>query len=176
MSNAGDDQRQQSNDGSDVSSESNNDLVPPTLNSLNLSRVSLASSSSQWLSNPLHWYLYWASVTPIICGALGPALTLLAISGCVDPWRGSDLPDGSHFNEKDPLWVIVITSIAIILGLAANMLLIISLMTTRESRHTQYITIILWMLACKKPSKNFQTDGSGSKFRHDWGLCGYRWR
>ena len=104
MSNGRDDQLQQCNDRSDVSSESNyEDLLQPTLNSLNLSRVSLASSGPQWLSNPLHWLLYWASVTPIICGALRPALTLLAISGCVDPWRGSDLPDGSHLNDKDPL-------------------------------------------------------------------------
>lgn len=119
-----------------------------------LSEISLASTTSHTLSDPLHWLLYCVSITPIICGGIGPALTLLALSGCVDSWRALPLPDGSQFNEGDPVWVIVPTTIAIIIGVIANILLLVSMTGNRNPKHTkhiQYCAIILWILECTFP-------------------------
>src|SRR5436190_7299590 len=124
----------------------NEEAVYTCARNLDLSRISLASSASQSWSNHLHRLLYWASITPIICGALGPALTLLAISGCVDNWRAVGFADGSQLDEVDPAWVIAPTATAIILGLAANILLLVRMTGNRNFKFLQYWSIILWTL------------------------------
>ena len=132
-------------------SEENGHAFP---RNFHLSEISLASTTSHTLSGPLHWLLYWASITPIICGGLGPALTLLALSGCVDSWRALALPDGSQLKEGNPVWVIVPTTIAIIFGLIANILLLLSMTGNRNPKYTKYIqycAIILWILECTFP-------------------------
>src|SRR5579862_9246490 len=63
------------------------------------------------------WQLYWASITPLLCGAFGPVLTLLALSGCADRWRLYATTDGEALSEKDPKWVIAVTALAIVVGL-----------------------------------------------------------
>src|ERR1700721_2812130 len=57
------------------------------------------------------WLLRLAQITPLICGAIGPVVTLLALSGCADQWRVFENEDGTEFSEPDPKWVIVPTVI-----------------------------------------------------------------
>ena len=92
--------------------------------------------------------LYWASITPLLCGALGPVLTLLALSGCADRWRMYVAPDGSNLFEKDPRWVIGVTALAIIVGLFANILLLLRMLGRGNPKHLQIFAILLWFLEC----------------------------
>ena len=94
------------------------------------------------------WLLYWASITPLLCGALGPVLTLLALSGCADRWRMYVAPDGSDLFEKDPRWVIGVTALAIIVGLFANILLLLRMLGRGNPKHLQIFAILLWFLEC----------------------------
>src|SRR5208282_1206307 len=51
------------------------------------------------------WLQYIASITPLICGGLGPTITLMALSGCADEWRDEQI-DGRNLADRDPKWVI----------------------------------------------------------------------
>jgi hypothetical protein len=92
--------------------------------------------------------LYWSSITPLFCGALGPTLTLLALSGCLDRWRVLEMPDGSRASDRDPRWVVGITALAIITGFVANILLLSRMMGRGNPKYIQYATIALWVLEC----------------------------
>lgn len=94
------------------------------------------------------WLLYWASITPLLCGAFGPVLTLLALSGCADRWRLYSTTDGKALLEKDPRWVIAVTALAIIVGLIANILLLARMLGRGNPKHLQWFAIILWLLEC----------------------------
>jgi hypothetical protein len=95
----------------------------------------------------VNWTWYMISLTPLISGALGPAATLLAISGCIDTWRALGLSDGSHINDHDPQWVRIPTLIAILVGVIANVLLLIRLLLSiHHPRHLQLWSIVLWIL------------------------------
>jgi hypothetical protein len=103
-------------------------------------------------SRPKHqtWLLYWASINPVICGALGPTLTLLALAGCTDRWRVFWV-DGTSYSEKDPKWVIATTVIAIVMGLLANVFLLLRMMARGNPALNQSMSIILWSLECSFP-------------------------
>jgi len=96
----------------------------------------------------ISWLLYWASITPIICGALGPTLTLMAISGCADRWRTKHLSDGTIISEPDPAWVIGVTATAIVVGFIANIFLLMRMLGRANPKYIQYATIILWTVEC----------------------------
>lgn len=93
------------------------------------------------------WIQYWASITPLICGGLGPTVTLMALSGCADKWRSEDIL-GQPVTEPDPLWVVVVTAIAIVVGFIANTFLLIRMMGRGDPKLMQYLSIILWTLEC----------------------------
>jgi hypothetical protein len=113
--------------------------------------------------------LYWSSVTPLFCGALGPTLTLLALSGCLDRWRVLAMPDGSRTSERDPRWVVSITALAIIIGFVANILLLMRMMGRGNPKHIQYWTIALWVVECFPPQ--VCVHGSCDEFRDHWSVC-----
>ena len=94
------------------------------------------------------WWHYWASITPLICGALGPVLTLLALSGCADRWRLYVTDNGVSMEEKDPKWVIAVTALAIMIGMFANILLLLRMLGRGNPKHLQIIAIVLWLLEC----------------------------
>jgi hypothetical protein len=98
------------------------------------------------------WLLYWASITPLICGGLGPTLTLMAISGCADKWRSETFPNGITIAEEDPIWVCIVTALAIVIGFIANIFLLIRMMGRGNPKHLQYGAIILWILECTPSS------------------------
>jgi hypothetical protein len=102
-------------------------------------------SSAFALSNPLHWLLYFSSIGPLICGGVGPAVTLLALSGCVDKWKFITLPDGSVVKEEDPSWVIATTVSALLIGFIANVVLAVRLLGMGNPNHAQYWSITLWI-------------------------------
>lgn len=91
---------------------------------------------------------YWATISPLICGGLGPTLTLMAISGCADRWRTETLPDGTVITEKDPTWVVAITAVAIVVGFFANIFLLMRMLGRANPKHMQYMSIALWTLEC----------------------------
>ena len=111
------------------------------------------NSTSTW---PYHlpkrkhisWIQYWASITPLICGALGPTLTLMALSGCADRWRILELPDGSFHIEPDPQWVVVITAVAIVIGFIANIFLLMRMLGRANPKSMQYLCVTFWALEC----------------------------
>lgn len=91
------------------------------------------------------WLRYLASITPLICGGLGPTLTLMAISGCADRWRTED---GTVITERDPVWVIAITAVAIVVGFFANIFLLMRMLGRANPKYMQYLSIALWTLEC----------------------------
>jgi hypothetical protein len=114
---------------------------------------SAATSDSIVSINPkrhrqISWLLYWASITPVICGGLGPTLTLMAISGCADQWRAKHLSDGTIISERDPSWVIGITTTAIVVGFIANIFLLMRMLGRANPKYMQYASIVLWTLEC----------------------------
>jgi hypothetical protein len=113
--------------------------------SRSLSSVSLASSKSVQVRKTFHWILYWSHIAPVLCCAVGPTVTLWAITGCIDSWRTIIRSDGSHFNERDPAWTNVITAIAIAFGVTANVILWVRLW--RETSRTHHWSLILWAVA-----------------------------
>lgn len=94
------------------------------------------------------WKLYWVSITPLICGGLGPMLTLLALSGCVDPWRFENLLNGTTRTDKDPKWVIAIIGVALFVGLIANIFLLLTMLGRANQKYMQLLSIALWTLEC----------------------------
>jgi len=97
----------------------------------------------------ISWIQYIASITPLICGGLGPTLTLMAISGCADRWRTEDFPDG--LVERNPRWVVATTAVAILLGGIANIFLLMRMMGRANPKHMQNLCIGLWFLECNCP-------------------------
>jgi hypothetical protein len=94
------------------------------------------------------WIMHWASITPLICGGLGPVLTLMALSGCADRWRAENFPGGHTVPEDDPTWVVCITAVAIVIGFTANVLLLMRMMGRGNPKLIQYWSIGLWTLEC----------------------------
>ena len=94
------------------------------------------------------WIQYWASVTPLIVGALGPTLTLLAISGCADKWRVRVFPAGLDVPVRDPRWVIGLTATAILIGFIANIFLLLRMIGRGNPKYMQDLSILLWTLEC----------------------------
>jgi hypothetical protein len=113
--------------------------------------------------------LYWSSLTPLFCGGLGPTLTLLALSGCLDHWRAYEMPDGTTTSERDPRWVVGVTALAIIVGFVANILLLLRMIGRGNPKLLQLWAIALWLLECI-PSSNLR-DSSCFEFRDDRSIC-----
>src|SRR5277367_3431238 len=96
----------------------------------------------------ISWIQYMASITPLVCGGLGPTLTLMAISGCADRWRTEDFPDGRVLVERDPKWVVAATAVAIITGFVANIFLMMRMLGRANPKIMQYLCIAFWSLEC----------------------------
>jgi hypothetical protein len=96
----------------------------------------------------ISWLLYWASITPLICGGVGPTLMLMAISGCADRWGTKHLSDGTIISERDPAWVIGVTATAIVIGFIANIFLLMRMLGRANPKYMQYASIVLWTLEC----------------------------
>lgn len=96
------------------------------------------------------WLQYVASITPLICGGLGPTITLMALSGCADKWRDEEIGDRT-IDEKDPKWVVATTSLAICIGFIANVLLLARMMGRGNPKYMQYGSIVLWVIECMSP-------------------------
>jgi len=119
----------------------------------------------------ISWIQYMASITPLVCGGLGPTLTLMAISGCADRWRTEDFPDGRVLVERDPPWVLATTAVAIVLGFLANIFLLMRMLGRANPKHMQYLCIGLWFLECIVPILFSSLTYSYYKFRYNWSLC-----
>ena len=96
------------------------------------------------------WFLYWISITPMVCGAQGPVLTLLTIAGCVDQWR-IILENGERTNSENPRWVVGVTALTIIIGLIPNLFLSLRMMGRGNPKYLQIWSIGLWALECMHP-------------------------
>ena len=122
--------------------------------------------------NQVNWLRYLISLAPLVAGALGPVATLMAGSGCLDTWRAVGLPDGSQLKDDDPDWVRIPTSMAIFVGLIANIILLIRLLLGRPNlQRLQYWCITLWVLECIKIDPLIYNDYSGDKSHHHSRLC-----
>jgi hypothetical protein len=96
------------------------------------------------------WLLYWASITPLVCGAMGPTVTLFALSGCVDRWRALEV-NGVQILEPDPGWVVAATVTALVVGLAANLFMLLRMASRGNPKWNQNLSIILWFTECPLP-------------------------
>ena len=130
----------------------------------------LTSLSTLRFSKPADWLLYTASIAPLICGAVGPTVTLFALSGCVDEWGYINLPDGLIIKEKDPTWVVATTVTALLIGFLANILLLVRLLGRGESNYTVHLSIILWILQ-GRPCLRYSSDNSPHKHNYHRDLC-----
>lgn len=112
-------------------------------------QVPSLSIATRHIEKKVHksWLKYWSSITPVICGGLGPLVTLLALSGCADKWRTKTV-DGIAVEERDPKWAMVTTAVAIVLGFIANIFLLMRMMGRGNPKHMQYWSIFLWTMEC----------------------------
>ena len=113
--------------------------------------------------------LYWANITPLICGALSPISILLGLSGCADPWRVMKLPDASYDSEKNPQWVVATTASAVVIAFTANILLLMRITGRGNPYPMQFWTVILWILECRQLICSLTF--SGDNVDDDWLLC-----
>ena len=116
---------------------------------LNGSRITFSTTASQPQGPRITGVQYLRGLAPVFGGVLGPTSLLMGLSGCIDTWRSARLPDGTHVEESDPIWVIIPAAIAMVIGVVANLLLIAKLLDGR--RHTYYLlnaSITLWVLEC----------------------------
>jgi hypothetical protein len=125
-----------------------------------LSRTTFSFNSTTPRTHPhrrrhVSWIQYWASITPLVCGGLGPTLTLMAISGCADRWRTEDFSDGRVLVESDPKWVVAATAVAIITGFVANIFLMMRMLGRANPKIMQYLCIAFWSLECIVPTGVF---------------------
>lgn len=169
-----------SNRDDDLSLETPGRISLSTSYSIEPRNATLSSSPSYSIGLPrtskkshASWIRYWASITPVICGGLGPTLTLMAISGCADRWRTKSFPDGTVITEKDPNWVIAITAVAIIVGLFANLFLLMRMLGRANPKYMQHMTIALWILECIAFSRGVAKN-SCYEFHYYWSLCSNR--
>ena len=109
---------------------------------------------------------YWASITPLICGGLGPTVTLIALSGSADRWRTENLPDGTARTERDPTWVVASTAVAVVAGFIANIFLFMRMVGRGNQKHMQYMCIALWALECTYRLFPIVPDYSYLEFRY----------
>jgi len=72
----------------------------------------------------------------------------MAISGCADRWRAENFPNGTVKTEKDPDWVVATTAVAIVVGLFANIFLLMRMLGRGNPKYMQYMSITLWTLEC----------------------------
>jgi hypothetical protein len=112
----------------------------------------LADAAGRGRGHPT-WLLHLASVTPLICGSIGPVVTLLALSGCADEWREHVDADGKVLSEPDPRWVVATTVTALVMGVVANLFMLLRMTGTGPSKWNQNISISLWILECPPPTR-----------------------
>jgi hypothetical protein len=120
--------------------------IEPSIDTLSISQL------PEEVHHHVSWSLYLASITPLICGGLGPTLTLLALSGCADRWRVATI-DGLLIEDPDPKWVTITTSVAVAIGLVANIFLLMRMLGRGNPKHMQWLCIILWFLECLSPPR-----------------------
>jgi potassium channel subfamily K len=108
---------------------------------------SIAAIPTADLHQHISWPRYLASITPLICGGLGPTITLLALSGCADRWR-TETVGGDFIQDGDPTWVVVVTAIAIAIGLLANVFLLMRMLGRGNPKYMQINCILLWAIEC----------------------------
>jgi len=111
---------------------------------------SLRSHPTEQIHQHISWPRYLASNTPIICGGLGPTITLLALSGCADRWRTAVI-NGRLIEDPDPKWVVIVTSIAIAVGFLANVFLLLRMLGRGNPKYMQFLCVVLWALECFPP-------------------------
>jgi len=120
-------------------------------NDLSLASQTPSSSLRSYPTAQIHQHISWprylALNTPIICGGLGPTVTLLALSGCADRWRTAVI-NGRLIEDPDPKWVVVVTSVAIAVGFLANVFLLLRMLDRGNPKHMQFLCIVLWALEC----------------------------
>ena len=105
--------------------------------------------NTQSSATEINWRQYLLSLTPLICGAIGPVAILLAISGRIDPWRAASLSDGSQVSDGYHDWVRTPTLIAIIMGVIANIFVLARLLVQdQHPQHLQYWSLLFWVLEC----------------------------
>jgi len=117
------------------------------------STFALVNYPTEHVRQHISWPRYLASITPLICGGLGPTITLLALSGCADRWR-TEVIDGRLIEEPDPKWVIIVTSVAISVGFLANIFLLLRILDRGNPKHLQILCIVFWALECLPPPRS----------------------
>ena len=135
-------------DGDDFTLSSTAPNTPRTTHSFN---STTSAQPPRHHRKHVSWIQYWASITPLVCGGLGPTLTLMALSGCADHWRTEDLADGRILVERDPAWVVAATAVAIVIGFIANIFLLMRMLGRANPKYMQYLCIIMWSIECIPP-------------------------
>jgi hypothetical protein len=120
---------------------------PDSATSANKSSLVIEVTSSAGFNPELQhsWFQRVASFHPLVCGGIAPTIVLFALSGCADRW-GINIMDGLPVEEPDPEWVIIITSVAAMVGLIANFILLWRILGRGNPKLMQLLCITLWLL------------------------------
>ncbi|CAG7561939.1 unnamed protein product [Fusarium equiseti] len=91
------------------------------------------------------WFL--STAFPMIAGTLGPVASAFSICSLAEPWRqnlvpGSDIQDA--VNVPDPSWLVVIEGIQLLIGIIANLFLLLNMARRVRFGLALPVTIVGW--------------------------------
>lgn len=92
-------------------------------------------------------FSFWFTVstfTPTILACLGPLANMISIAAIVDPWRLSS--DDTHV-VHDKSWVLAINIFSLVVGFAANILLVLNFTGKIKYTFAQVGSILMWLFA-----------------------------
>ncbi|KAF4331886.1 Outward-rectifier potassium channel TOK1 [Fusarium beomiforme] len=99
---------------------------------------------------PFNWSSRWwfpSKAFPMIAGALGPVASAFSICSLSVPWRQSRVPAEDIQNSvpvPDPSWLLIIEAIQLLVGIIANLLLLLNMARQVRFGIALPITIVGW--------------------------------
>ncbi|KAH7179005.1 uncharacterized protein B0J16DRAFT_357197 [Fusarium flagelliforme] len=91
------------------------------------------------------WFL--STAFPMIAGTLGPVASAFSICSLAEPWRQNLVPGAdiqSAVNVPDPSWLVVIEAIQLLIGIVANLFLLLHMARRVRFGLALPVTIVGW--------------------------------
>ncbi|KAL4728703.1 hypothetical protein ACLX1H_003102 [Fusarium chlamydosporum] len=97
-------------------------------------------------TGPSNWWLF-STAFPMMAGTLGPVAAAFSICSMVEPWRqelvpGEDVQDAP--SVADPSWLLIIEAIQLLVGVIANLVLLLNMAKRVQFNVALPITIVGW--------------------------------
>ncbi|KAG8349540.1 hypothetical protein FVEN_g12226 [Fusarium venenatum] len=113
------------------------------------------------------WFL--STAFPMIAGTLGPVASAFSICSLAEPWRQSRVPAGEIQNAvpvPDPSWLLIIEAIQLLVGIIANLFLLLNMARRVRFGIALPTTIVGWyassicrIVLCATAARPFKDKG-----------------